>query len=178
MDNKNFLKRLREDDAAAYTILFNAYYDWLCNYIYGLSRNRALSEDLVQDTLIKFWEKRKEVKITTSLKSYLFKACHNQFLLHLRQNKVKVDLLDTIHWEILAQARAKQPIVQTTKLERLHSLIAKLPPRCREVFILNKLESRKYREIAEDLDISIKTVENHMSKALNFMREHATSFLL
>lgn len=132
----------------------------------------------MQDTLIKFWEKRKEVRITTSLKSYLFKACHNQFLLHLRQNKIKVDFLDTIHWEILAQARDNQPVSQAPKLERLHSLIAKLPPRCREVFILNKLECRKYREIAEDLNISIKTVENHMSKALNFLREHAASFLM
>ena len=178
MDNKDFLKRLREDDTDAYTTLFNTYYDWLCNYIFGLCRNRALSEYLVQDTMIKFWEKRKEVRITSSLKSYLFKACHNQFLLHLRQNKVKVDFLDTIHWEVMAQTRDPLPVLQTSKLERLHSLIAKLPPRCREVFILNKLERRKYREIAADLDISIKTVENHMSKALHFLREHATSFLM
>jgi RNA polymerase sigma-70 factor (ECF subfamily) len=178
MDNKDFLKRLREDDTAAYTTLFDMYYDWLCNYIFGLCRNRALAEDLVQDTMIKFWEKRKEVRITSSLKSYLFKACHNQFLLHLRQNKVKVDLLDTINWEVLAQAHDSRPVSQAPKLAKLHSLIAKLPPRCREVFILNKLERRKYREIAADLNISIKTVENHMSKALNFMRKHATSFFL
>lgn len=178
MDNTDLIVRLRKDDAAAYTILFNDYYEWLCNYIYGLCRNRALSEDLVQDTMIKFWEKRKEIMITTSLKSYLFKACHNQFLLHLRQNKVKVDFLDTIHWEVMAEARDTQSVSQAPKLEKLHFLISKLPPRCREVFILNKLERRKYREIAEDLNISIKTVENHMSKALNFLREHAASFML
>lgn len=178
MNNNDLLRRLRKDDPAAYKFIFKNYYDWLCNYVYSLCQDRALSEDLVQDTMIKFWEKRKEIAISTSLKSYLFRACHNQFLLHLRQEKIKVDFLDTIHWDILAQVRDEQTVSQTSNLERLHALIAKLPPRCREVFILNKLERRKYREIAEDLNISIKTVENHMSKALNFLRENATSFML
>ena len=61
---------------------------------------------------------------------------------------------------------------------KLNNLLSKLPPRCREIFIKNKLEKQKYREIASDMGISIKTVKSHISKALNFLKANANSFLL
>ena len=83
-----------------------------------------------------------------------------------------------MRWDVLSAAYEEEKAPDSSRTDKLYQLINQLPPKCKEVFILNKLERRKYKEIAEDLGISIKTVENHMSKALSFMRKHASSFML
>lgn len=178
INESELIERLRKDDATAYKELFDTYYKWLCNYICSLCNDPVLAEDLAQETMIKFWEKRKKIKIDSSLKNYLFRTCHNEFLQHNRKKKIKVDFLDQVRWDVLAMVYEDEKAPKTNKTETLHKLIDQLPPKCREVFILNKLERRKYREIAVSLGISIKTVENHMSKALNFLRKNAPSFML
>lgn len=100
------------------------------------------------------------------------------FLQHLRKKKLEFDFLDQIRWEVLAEVHNGPENRKEAKLQKLHHLIDQLPPRCREVFVKSKLEKRKYKEIAVDMGISIKTVENQMSKALHFLRENATGFLL
>lgn len=172
------LERLRKDDALAYKELFETYYSWLCNYVCSLCNDPVLAEDLAQETMIKFWEKRKNIKVETSLKNYLFRTCHNEFLQHIRKKKIKVDFLDQVRWDVLSAAYEEEKAPDSSRTDKLYQLINQLPPKCKEVFILNKLERRKYKEIAKDLGISIKTVENHMSKALSFMRKHASSFML
>lgn len=175
MKEKALIDKLREGKASAYEFLFSEYYEWLCNYIYKLCGNRTLTEDIVQEALIGFWEKREKIIITTSLKSYLFKTCHNQFLQHIRNEKVKFDDLDKIKWETFAEVAEEE---EDFKMAKLIKLIDQLPPRCKEIFIQSKLEKKKYKEIALDLGISVKTVENQMTKALYFLRQNATSFLL
>ena len=176
MNEGVLIEKLRKGKPTAYKYLFSEYYQWLCNYIYNLSGNRSLSEDIVQEALISFWEKRERIIITTSLKSYLFKTCHNQFLQHLRTQKIKFDELDKIKWEALTEAAVEEET--EFKLAKLNILIDQLPPRCKEIFIQSKIEKKKYKEIALDLGISVKTVENQMSKALHFLKTNATLFLL
>jgi RNA polymerase sigma-70 factor (ECF subfamily) len=178
INESKLLERLSENDASAYKLLFNTYYNWLCNYIYSLCNDPILAEDLAQETMIKFWEKRKKITVKTSLKNYLFRTCHNEFLQHIRKKKIKVDFLDQVRWDVLTAVYEEDKTPESNRIEILNKLIDQLPPRCKEVFILNKMERRKYKEIANDLGISIKTVENHMSKALSFLREHATSIIL
>ncbi len=178
MKEDTLLKGLRKGKASAYNELFSEYYVWLCNYIFTLSNDRGLSEDIVQETIIHIWEKRKRISVQHSLKNYLFRSCHNRFLAHLRKKKVKFDFLDQIRWDVLAEVRVELEVRQDSKIQKMHRLIDELPPRCREVFVKNKLEKRKYKEIAVDMGISIKTVENQMSKALHFLRENATGFML
>ena len=178
MKEDTLLKGLRKGNASAYNELFSKYYVWLCNYIFTLSNDRGLSEDIVQETIIHIWEKRTRISVQHSLKNYLFRSCHNRFLAHVRKKKVKFDFLDQIRWDVLAEVRVEHEVRQDSKIQKLHRLINELPPRCREVFVKNKLEKRKYKEIAVEMGISIKTVENQMSKALNFLRENATGFML
>jgi RNA polymerase sigma-70 factor (ECF subfamily) len=180
MDEKEILENLRKGELSAYEYLYSEYYQWLCNYVFKLSGDSNLSEDIVQETLLGLWEKRRTLFITTSLKSYLFKCCHNHFLLHLRKEKKKKDVLDNIRLNTIFETyiNYQEETQPEEKLLKLHSLIDKLPPRCKEIFIKNKLEKVKYREIAEELDISIKTVESQMSKALHFLRENAHLFML
>lgn len=177
MKEQKVISGLRKGHSKAYRYLFSEYYDWLCNYIFKLCHDRHLAEDIVQSAMVTLWEKRKTIMITSSLKNYLFKTCHNQFLLHLRSQKVRFDELDKIQWDVISEATMEQD-VKELKLKKLNDLINELPPRCKEIFIQNKLQKRKYKEIALNLGISVKTVENQMSKALHFLRANATSFML
>ena len=175
MSEDVLIDKLRNGMPSAYQYLFSEYYEWLCNYIYNLSGNRTVSEDVVQEALIAFWEKRERIIITTSLKSYLFKTCYNQFLQYVRSQKIKFDELDKIKWETISEVATEN---EDDKMVKLNQLIDQLPPRCKEIFIQSKLEKKKYKEIASDLGISVKTVENQMSKALHFLKTNASLFLI
>ena len=155
MDEKRLIKRLRQGKADAYRYLFTEYYNALVN----------------------LWNKREGLVISASLRNYLFKTCHNQFLQHVRSQKVEFDTLDKIRWDVISEATLEDNLFDF-RMEKLHHLIDQLPPRCKEIFIQNKLEKKKYKEIAIDMGISIKTVENQMLKALQFLRANATSFML
>ena len=177
MEEQKLIQGLRKGTAKAYRHLFSEYYNWLCNYVFNLCNDRPLAQDIVQEALIALWQKRKTLIITTSLKSYLFKTCHNQFLLYIRNQKVQFDTLDKIRWDVVSEVALEDDLYDF-RMERLNMLIDQLPPRCKEIFIQNKLQKKKYREIALDMGISVKTVENQMSKALHFLRANATAFLL
>lgn len=176
MNEQKLIKKLRKGKSKAYRYLFSEYYDWLCNYVFSLCNERSLAEDIVQDAVVGLWEKRKVIIITTSLKNYLFKTCHNQFLQHVRSQKIKFDVLDKIRWDVISEATLEDDLYDF-KMEKLNRLIDQLPPRCKEIFVQNKLEKRKYKEIALDMGISVKTVENQMLKALHFLRANATTFM-
>ncbi|MGX1931073.1 RNA polymerase sigma factor [Flagellimonas sp. 2504JD4-2] len=177
MDEQELIEKLKQGEIHAYEYLFHEHYDWLCNYIFQLSGDRNLSKDIVQEVMVRIWEKRKKLTIKGAIKGYLFKSCHNQFLQQLRKQKKQPDLLDKIRWDTIHDSYFEQTEDDTylkSTLLKLEELIDKLPPKCKEIFIMNKLERRKYREIAMDMGISIKTVENQMSKALRIIRENAS----
>ena len=176
MTDQKLIEKLRKGNTKAYHYLFSEYYDWLCNYIFNLCKDRHLAEDIVQDAMVALWEKRKVISISSSVKNYLFKTCHNQFLQHIRSQKIEFDTLDKIRWDVISEATLEEDIFDF-RMEKLYKLIGRLPPRCKEIFIQSKLEKKKYKEIAFDMDISIKTVENQMSKALHFLRVNATIFM-
>lgn len=85
--------------------------------------------------------------------------------------------MDKIGWEVISEATLEDDLYDF-KMEKLNKLIDQLPPRCKEIFVQNKLEKKKYKEIALDMGISVKTVEYQMSKALHFLRANATTFIL
>jgi len=178
MSTQELLHKLREGDRSAFKFLFITYYDYLFNYIYKLSGDEAVAEDVVQEVMIRIWEKKAQIKINTSVKSYLFKACHNQFLMHLRKEKKRLDLLDKIRWDVLFEVHGNDNEQYESRVMKLRSLINDLPPRCKEIFVRSKFEKKKYKEIASELGISIKAVEAQMTKALHFLREHASTLLL
>jgi len=177
MNEEKLIKKLRNGKATAYQYLFSEYYDWLCNYTFKLCSDHSLAEDIVQEALVGFWEKRKVIVITTSLKNYLFRTCHNQFLQYVRSQKINYDSLDKIRWDVISEATLENDSYDF-RMEKLNRLIDQLPPRCKEIFIQNKFEKKKYKEIALDMGLSVKTVENQMSKALHFLKANVTTFIL
>jgi len=178
MKESILIQKLKQGDETAYQILYDKYYQWLCNYVFRLCENKKTSEDIVQDMLINFYEKRNKIDISNSLKNYLFTSCHNQFLQNLRKKKIKFDDLDSIKSEVIASSMNTQESNLKDNINKLHELIDELPPRCKETFIKNKLDETIYKDIAEDMDISVKTVENQMSKALRHLRKRANYFMI
>ncbi|SEL84718.1 RNA polymerase sigma-70 factor, ECF subfamily [Aquimarina amphilecti] len=174
---KSLIKGLRDGNQKSYKILFDQYYNWLCNYVYKLSKNNALSEDLVQNVFLRLWEKKSTLHITSSLRNYLFRSCHNEYLMHLRQQKKEIDLLDELKWKALFQLyQENEKLQQEEDWLKIEKAIAKLPRKCQEVFKLSRLEQKKHKEIAEILGISTKTVEIHITKALRFLKTNVSGF--
>ncbi len=174
---KLLVQGLTNGNQDSYKIVFNQYYSWLYNYVYKLSNNSSLSEDLVQNVLLRLWEKKSTLRITTSLKNYLFRACHNEFLMHLRRQKKEYDTLDFLRWETIFEMYNNEEESQLdSDWLKLEKAIEQLPKKCREVFKLSRLEQKKHKEIADILGISTKTVEIHITKALRFLKANVSIF--
>jgi RNA polymerase sigma-70 factor (ECF subfamily) len=142
-----------------------------------LSGDPELAEDVVQEVFIKLWESRTELRIKTSVKSYLFKACHNKFIERIRASTKQASLLETLKWETLSKLQPEEGTGKIQKVEIINTAIEQLSPKCREAFLLSRYNELKYKEIAEVMGISVKTVEIHISKALSQLRQ-AAAFLL
>ena len=178
MEEVELIKKLKAGENYAYKVLYEKYYSCLCNYVHKLSKDRKLSEDVVQDVFINLYIKRKSINISNSLQNYLFTCCYNQFLQQLRKQKIKFDILDEIKWQAINDYVNVQEEEKEGKLKKMHALIDELPPKCKEVFVKNKLQKIKYKDIAADLNISIKTVEGQMSKAFYLLRNKTLVFLI
>lgn len=135
-------------------------------------------EDLAQDVFLKLWEKRETILITTSFQAYLHRMAANEAISHLRRSKKWNEQLEIDELPPLSAAeRSDSPSIEHELRAHIRQAIDRLPERCRAVFLLSRYEELSYREIAEKLDISIKTVENQMGKALKIMREQLKEFL-
>jgi RNA polymerase sigma-70 factor (ECF subfamily) len=132
---------------------------------------------VVQEVFIKMWESRTEIRIKTSVKSYLFKACHNKFIEKMRASTKETTLLETLKWETLSKLQPETGTVDNQKVEIINVAIEQLSPKCREAFLLSRYNQLKYKEIGEVMGISVKTVEIHISKALSQLRQAAALLL-
>ena len=177
ISNMKLAKSLKNGDFAAYEVLFKKYYAKLCNYVYKLEGNRSLAEDMAQETFAILWEKREQINSDLSIQGYLFKICHNEFLKHTRSKNKERAFLDQIKADTIYKVKVTESL-EDDRLEKLRETIEELPPRCKEAFVLSRFEKLKYAEIAEKMGVSKKTVEVHISKALNLIREHAISILI
>ena len=165
-------------DITAFEMLFRTYYQPLCNYAFTFLRDREDAEEIVQSTFILVWEKRDALAIRTSVKPYLYAMVRNACLNVIKHEKIKQKYAVE---EIALADRSHQAVEQTVasnELEyRIKLAMEELPEQCRLVFKLSRFEELKYHEIADQLKISVKTVENHMGKALRIMREQLKDYL-
>jgi len=143
MNFENLIEGLKQGDKNAYNFLFTEHYVNLCNYIYSVSKNRPLAEDIVQEVFIKLWEKREMLNIKTSIKSYLYKASHNQFLQHLRKEKNRLDFIERSKLDLLSLVYIEDESTTNLYTKKLDALIKDLPPKCKTVFLKSKIEKKK-----------------------------------
>ncbi|MFV0248753.1 MAG: RNA polymerase sigma factor [Tenacibaculum sp.] len=172
--DKEFSKSLKRGDLKAYNKLFNTYYPKLYNYTLKLTNNTSVAKDIVQETFIKLWLNKQHIKPHLSVVNYLVKICHNEFLMHVRKTNKDRALLDALKaeaaYEILCASNDEH-----SASDNIKKAIDKLSPKCREAFMLSKYDKMKYKDIAKKMGISVKTVENHISKAYNELRKNLSS---
>jgi len=175
-DHDQILDRLRDDDQSALQDLFDRCYLPVCTTIRRFIKDHALVEDLAQEVFVRFWEKRHTLTINSSLNGYLRRMAINEALGYLRRKKVFIEELDPQVNRELAPDVEKQ-LLHSELEHQIRAAIDNLPPRCRTVFQLSRFEEMTYQEIADHLEISIKTVENQMGKALRVLREQLHQYL-
>ncbi|MBX2928641.1 MAG: RNA polymerase sigma-70 factor [Saprospiraceae bacterium] len=176
--SNELLAQLRQGRKPALKIIFDAHYPEVCRAIFRLIPDQSLMEDLAQEVFMRFWEKREQIEVTGSVGAYLHRMAVNEALGHLRRKRYFQD--DESHAAAFAAPAAdgaEAGLLHRDLSDSLQTAMNALPPKCRTVFQLSRFEEMTYQEIADRMDISIKTVENQMGKALRIMREHLREFL-
>lgn len=162
---------MRTERKERFRLRFEKYYPMLCNMAFGYLHDADTSEDVVQEIFITVWDREKDDLPDEALAAYLKTAVRNNCLTYLRKNR----RYDTVSMDETAAAVANLSGEEESAHEYrtlLDALLAQLPPKCKEVFLMNKLYKMRYREIADSLGISEKTVESHMGRALRIARAY------
>lgn len=168
---------LKRHEITAFEMIFKSYYQPLCNYAYSYLQDREEAEEVVQSTFLSVWEKKDSLEVR-SLKSYLYAMVRNASLNMIKHQKVKQRHAGE---ELALSPQSEEAVdnmMASTELEkRIATALTFLPEQCRLIFKLSRFEELKYAEIADQLNLSIKTVENQMGKALKIMREQLKDYL-
>ncbi|GIV36363.1 MAG: DNA-directed RNA polymerase sigma-70 factor [Cyclobacteriaceae bacterium] len=167
-----FERIVYEDDQQALGTLFNLMSRQLFALCLPIVSSRELADEIVCDVFCNLWRNRKQIKIESSLKAYIITSARNRALDYFRKLKreKKVDLSHASHIAC-PEENAEDRIDYEKFATSINIAIYELPQQCRQVFILNREYGMKYREIAEKLNISVKTVETHMGRALKHLRQ-------
>jgi len=165
-------EKVKLGDQKSFDLLFDRYYNSLCNYAFLYLKESALTQEIVADVYIKIWNNRESIEINTNLKSYFYRSTHNEVISHLRKARLKTIPLDNIN-------DMGKPIDETPETLMINkevcttfsNLINSLPKQAGLVFRLHKVDGLTYKQIANVLGLSVKTIENHMGRALKTMRK-------
>ena len=165
------MKLPQSDSEQTIKLLFDELFHQLALSAYRYVNDYGQAEEIVQDIFVKVWQNFDEVGQIKDLKGYLFKAVRNSSINFLKHIKVRQKFIDDS--EVLSSSVEKsheENISEEETKKRVHQAVNKLPDNWREAFILSKYDKLKYHEIAEDMNISQKTVEKYISKSLKFLR--------
>jgi RNA polymerase sigma-70 factor (family 1) len=174
---QEYWQLISQGDKKAYEHVFKTYYQPLCHYCCSLLKDIDEAEEVVQTVFYNLWSKRESLQISSSIKSYVYRAVHNDSMNRIKHGKVK-KMYAQDYKSSMGNSHSGTDVLEAKELSsRIHAAIDSLPEQCGHVFRLSRFENLKYSEIAEQLDISVKTVENHMGKALRLLREKLKDYL-
>ncbi len=174
-DQELYLK-IRHGDERAFQVIFRKYYSAMCSFACQFLKDRELAEETVQDMFVKIWEKRENLNIETSVKHYLFRSIRNHCLNQIQHEKIKKKYADKVIESSYQEINPEQFYIEVDLLKRIEQSIESLPPKRQEIFRLSREQGLKYKEIADTLKISVKTVEAQMGLALKHLREELKDF--
>lgn len=180
MSEKNtysvLLDQIQNDNIAAYNELYKQFYAPLCIFAGRYITESKLAEDCVQDVFLKIWKDRKSISVSISVRSYLVTAVKNNCLNILRKKKLELN-----YEQYILNTYDEYNAGDLYSVEELQNMIdraiERLPEKFREVFLMSRFEQLTYREIADKKNISVKTVEAHMHKALSLLSIELKDFL-
>ena len=157
--------------------VFHTYYKPLVIYARTILKDTDESEDIVQQVFITIWEKRASIEVHTSLRALLYKSVHNACLNKIKQQAVRSKYAADVLRTNAPKAGADERIQQKELQKSIEKALEALPEQCRRIFKMSRFDHLKYQEIADELGLSVKTVENQMGKALKIMKEHLKDYL-
>jgi len=163
---------------AAFEEIFKTHFKRLYAYAFTMVKEEMLAEEMVQNVFYKIWENKGKVDIRTSVSAYLYRSVYHESLNYLKHQKVKAAYQShvTLQSKNLSDSAASK--IQLSELqEKLEIALNELPEQCRTIFQMSRFEELKYQEIADKLGLSLKTVENQMSKALKILRVKLADYL-
>jgi len=178
LDNKILIAKLKDNDASAWREIVNLYSDRLFAYALSLCSDRELSSDIVQHVFITIFETRHNLNPDYSLKSYLYRSVYNKFIDDYRKEKSMSALHEQYYFMLNQFVTNTSDEDLSMKLKKMNVIIDKLPERTKKVFILSKQSGLTNIEISENLNISIKTVEGHITKAFKLLRQDVKNLKL
>ncbi len=168
----------RIEDKASFDALFNSYYSMLCGYANTFLKDPDASEEIVQELMCRIWVNRDSLLITTSIRSYLFRAVRNGCMNLLKHVNIREEYKAWNEDVLAGTERSQEDFMIVSELEqKIREAIDNLPLKRREVFIMSRYDELSYTEIAAKLGISVKTVENQMGAALKTLREELADYL-
>lgn len=163
------LEELKLGKDAALKSLFNTYYIPLCVYSVQFTDSFEASEDIVQEFFIRFWEKKKYTSISGNLQTYLFNAIKNSSLNYIKKERpYSLNELEELSYSPIEHSFDEDELLNRRK--KLHACLQQLSPQEYKVLIAVVIENKKYKEVAEDLGISVNTVKTYLARALKFLR--------
>jgi RNA polymerase sigma-70 factor (ECF subfamily) len=175
-EEKVLFERIKKGDEKAFEIFFHRYYGHLCSFASKFINDDVAAEEIVQEFFVKLWEKREQIFIETSIKNYLFRSIKNLCLNFIQHNKTKIRHAQIILSEVENNFSDDGNYPEIDLAEKIEESINSLPDKRREIFRLSRQEGLKYHEIAQKLNISIKTVETQMTLAIKTLREKLKNY--
>jgi len=178
-NEREILTQIGKGNQNAFESLFRFYYTALSRFAFTYLKDADDAEEVVQDVFIKLWESRSKIETIQSVKSYLYRSVSNRCLNNIKHEKIK-----QIHRSEVINTTGHTFDTGVNTLEKkdleksIQIALETLPTQCRKVFELSRFQELSYKEIAEVLDISVKTVENHIGKALKIMRKELSDYLM
>ena len=165
------LEKLAEGDQSAFCTVFKAYYKDLVMFAFTFIKDKDEAEDAVQEVFVRLWEKRHELKLHGSLKSYLLKSVQNYCLDEIRRRKVREQYAGELEIQSLYVNDTEDYILYTDLLNQIDRIMAQMPDEVAQTFRMNRFDGLKYQEIAHQLNVSLRTVESRISKALQILHQ-------
>jgi RNA polymerase sigma-70 factor (ECF subfamily) len=184
-DNNQLIGLLEDGGEASFKVVYNHFYSRLYFFVSEYIPNKDMVENILQDTFLALWEKRSQLKPGTNLNAYLYTIAKNNSLKKLRDQKYKQAVFDPAQlseWELELHAGALGKLDTSeflfSEIEAIiQDTLESLPPQCKTVFEMSRFQHRKNSEIAEELGLSLKTVEGHMTKAIKVFKHSLKDYL-
>jgi len=179
VEKKEIIKRFKEGDAEAFDTIYHLYSKKLFHFARGLVKNDNASRDLVQEIFINLWNKRDLVDVNLNFDNYLFTIAYNSVRKYFRKRTIETKAIDhLIRNSPDVIESVDSTMIYNELLEIANKAVENLPPQRKTVYKLSKQEGLKIKEIAEKLHISTRTAENHLAKALKYLKEELSGISL
>lgn len=165
------------DSAALFEQSFKENFKRLHAYACSILNDSDEAEEVVQNVFYKLWEKKEKLNEIDSIPAYLYRSVYNECMNHVKHQKVKDAHKEHSSYYDATSADAENNAELRELKERMHHAMQQLPEQCRTIFQMSRFEELKYREIADRLGLSVKTIENQMGKALKIMRKQLADYI-